>query len=230
MFRTRVLVKGDLMHLFHRPVRRRPSRLTRGSRLRLERLDARDCPAAPVLTSTSVSWLTNGQVLVRGTVQDENPAGVVIHLSGGLVGSATADATGRYSVQLTPTAAGALYVQALDTEGLTSATQTMPAVMDQTPPPPPREEGGLRITDIEITNEGGIWKITGKVEGLLPGTVVRIDSSNPDWNGRTVAIEDPDGGFEIGHVPTTGDPGGSIGIIAEAPNGKKSNKIHKTID
>ena len=59
-----------MIGLFTRPARRtRPTRTGFGSRLRLEHLETRDCPAAPVLTSTTVTALAGGQVEVHGVVQ-----------------------------------------------------------------------------------------------------------------------------------------------------------------
>jgi hypothetical protein len=175
-----------------------------------------------------VSWLANGQVQIHGTVQDDSPLKTIVHLTGSVVADAHPDSTGQYTVQLTPVTRGALYVQAVDANGLASATQSMPAAMNSTPPS--TSTTGPAITNIQITNTNGTWTISGTVENAPPGTVIQIGSTNPAWNGRTATVDGPDGGFSIGFTPTTGDPGGTIGITAETPDGLKSDTILQAID
>src|SRR3954447_18196036 len=58
----------------HRPVR---------PRLRVEALEARANPSAPVLSNMTASWSGDGrQVVISGTVIDEHPGGTAIHVTG----------------------------------------------------------------------------------------------------------------------------------------------------
>jgi hypothetical protein len=212
--------------LFSRPARRtRPARVALGSRLRLEHLETRDCPAAPVLTSTSITALGNGQVQVQGVVQDDNPTSAVIHLSGAAQGDVHPDATGHYSVQVTPSGGGAIVVQAADPGGAMSGTVSMPQLtLDAT-------QEGLQITNIEVVNEDGSWVIRGTVTGGVPdGTTVRIGSTNPNLNGETTAVDGTDGSFQIDFIPGETDLGGTISITATDVSGQTSLPIIKTID
>jgi hypothetical protein len=215
-----------MIGLFPRPARRRtrPARAALGSRLRLEHLETRDCPAAPVLTSTSVTAAAGGQVLVQGVVQDDNPTSAVIHLSGAAQADIHPDATGHYSIQLTPTGSGSIVVQAADPTGASSGTVAMPQLsMGAT-------QMGLQITSIEVVNDDGYWTIRGTVSGGTPdGTTIHIGSTNPNLNGQTVDVN-TDGGFEIGYPPGVGDLGGTISITATDVNGQISAPIVKSLD
>ncbi len=97
------------------------------------------------------------------------------------------------------------------------------------PPGPRHTPRGWRIVGVRITNENGTWKINGTVLNPAPGTRIRISSSNPLWDGRSLPVED-DGSFDIGFPVDDSNPGGSIGIIAETPGIGRSNEIRRTFD
>jgi hypothetical protein len=178
-----------------------------------------------------VSWLDGGQVLVKGAVQDDNPASAVIHLTGVVQADVHPDASGQYAIQLAATGNGTINVQAQDPNGSASGSLAMPPVTFQaggTAGTGPQQ--GLQITGVEVTNENGRWVIRGAVPNAPPGTVIVIGSTNPDLNGRTVTVENPDGGFEIGYYPASGSLGGTISITARDVNGQTSDTIIRSID
>jgi hypothetical protein len=120
-----------LRSLLARPiVARRAPRARLGS---LERLETRDCPAAPVLSMRGHP-ADGGMLTITGRVHDEHPATTVVHLTGAVQGDAHPDATGYYRVLLPQTNSGAVTAQAVDDEGLWSDPVTDSDFTDNQPP------------------------------------------------------------------------------------------------
>src|SRR5262245_25915281 len=92
--------------------------------LSVERLEGRDCPAAPVITSFSAAVQSGHTVALTGTIADENPAGVKINFSGVATGSVTANAQGQFSLTTQASTLGAINARAIDTEMLWSAIRS----------------------------------------------------------------------------------------------------------
>lgn len=110
-----------MYRLFSRPVVR-PLVVRRASRSRplgLERLETRDCPAAPVLTM-HLQALASNQIAVTGHVQDENALATTVHLSGVVQAQVRPDANGAFSIVTTPNGSGPVSGLAVDDEGLWS--------------------------------------------------------------------------------------------------------------
>ncbi len=87
--------------------------------LLLERLEGRDCPAAPTL-SFSVVPVTGTEVQVSGSVQDSNPQTVEVDFSGVVSGSVSPDADGNFSLLAQASGLGTVTGQATDQDNLTS--------------------------------------------------------------------------------------------------------------
>ena len=98
---------------------RAPRAVLRG----LERLETRDCPAAPVV-SVAVDSAADGMLEITGRVGDEHPEGSTVYIYGAAEGVAYPDADGNYSVQLAPTGTGPIQAQALDDDGNVSNMTT----------------------------------------------------------------------------------------------------------
>jgi hypothetical protein len=88
--------------------------------LKCERLETRDCPAAPTLLSFNVSRGTGFNIQVSGVVQDDNPTAVHINLSGVASGSFTPNAAGFFNGSTVATGFGQIAAQANDSEGSSS--------------------------------------------------------------------------------------------------------------
>src|SRR5262245_60703325 len=92
--------------------RTRPFTRAARSRVRLafERLETRDCPAAPIISSfTAIPLATPHRIQVQGTVVDENPSGCQLCLSGAAYGTIYPDSTGHFSAEIDAANLGWLY-------------------------------------------------------------------------------------------------------------------------
>jgi hypothetical protein len=91
----------------------------------VERLETRDCPAAPVITTFSAVPLNSGrQVDLSGTVMDKNPSGVCITFSGVALGKTTTDATGHFDLVTQASSLGTVSAVGRDQKNLCSPTAT----------------------------------------------------------------------------------------------------------
>lgn len=86
----------------------------------LYELEARVCPAAPLLMGFNVALLQGQTVQLTGMVMDENPGSVSIRFSGAASGTTTANAMGLFQLTTTASQLGTIYAQATDNQGLTS--------------------------------------------------------------------------------------------------------------
>src|SRR5256885_1161770 len=125
-----------MFRLLSRP-KCRPIAARRRPRARLsgpERLETRDCPAAPVLSMTAHA-AAGGMLQIAGRVTDDNPTATVVHLTGSVKGDATPDANGYYNVTLSPSDGGAVVAQAVDAQGQTSNQVSDGNFTDDNAPP-----------------------------------------------------------------------------------------------
>src|SRR5262245_63327685 len=90
--------------------------------LRLERLETRDLPAAPVISSfTAVPTNSGTQVLLSGHVNDEHPSGIMVNFGGAAMAMTMTDANGNFSVYTVCASLGTVTATAQDAEMLTCA-------------------------------------------------------------------------------------------------------------
>jgi hypothetical protein len=190
---------------------RRPRTLRRPLRtaLRLEFLEARANPAAPVLTGMKADWGNEQFVVISGVIQDESPGSALIHVGGSAQGDVHVGNGGAFSIALKTTGTGAIYLRAEDNEQLKSGVQSV-SYGDATPVSAGNHPvlSGVSI----IRDENGLWHIRGHVDSTSPiGTVIKIVSGPGDTGGQS-GIVDVDGNFDI--VLDIRDGSGSISIIA----------------
>src|SRR4051812_44377424 len=106
------------------PGSRRPVPAPRTVSLVLERLEVRDCPAAPQITLAAVVQAGH-QVELTGKVADETPAGMMVNFTGAVNGSTRTDASGYYRYVTSTANLGTVTAQAFDmTEMLMSNRPT----------------------------------------------------------------------------------------------------------
>jgi len=161
------------------------------ARLGVERLEMRDCPAAPVITSFSVVPLANKMVNLSGTLTDTNPATTWVNFGGQVQGSVQADATGHFSAQTAATGVGTATATATDQAGLTSPSVSAPISV-----PAPQ------ITLTLTYGTGHQLILSGKVTDNWP-------------NGLTVKIS----GLVSGTTTTDANGNYSTTLTANTPNG-----------
>ena len=88
--------------------------------LKCERLETRDCPAAPALLSFNVSRGTGHNIQVSGVVLADNPTAVHVDLSGVASGSFTPNAAGFFNGSSVTNGFGQIAAQAFDSGGSSS--------------------------------------------------------------------------------------------------------------
>jgi hypothetical protein len=105
---------------------RKPKPITRRRTcLQVERLETRDCPAAPVIASFVATPLSVGhQVDLKGIVRDANPASVTITFTGIASGKTTADSSGHFDYVAQAAGVGTVKAVGKDQQKLTSNTAT----------------------------------------------------------------------------------------------------------
>lgn len=118
---------------WRRPVR---TRLYQPVRLGLERLEGRETPAAPVISSVDARILGN-HLIVTGMVQDESPGTVNVNLGGSVSATVSPSSTGyfQYITGYTDSTA-TITGSATDNESLTSGSFAMtvfPPLENQAP-------------------------------------------------------------------------------------------------
>ncbi|HEY1376504.1 MAG TPA: hypothetical protein VGF55_06900 [Gemmataceae bacterium] len=225
--------------LFSRPGRR-PRTVHRPVRPRLcvQALEARANPSAPVLSNVAASWTGDGrQVVISGTVMDENPGTVAVHVTGAAQDNFHPDAHGNLLIYVNVADTGSVYVQAQDDQNLMSSTTTIQNGIDLSSNSSGQAESGYAagkpvLRDVTITNENGVWHIRGNVDNTSPvNTIIEIiGSSIPGETGNTVTVN-PDGSFDIGIVLDPKSTGGSISIIAiDQDTGEQSDQWDGMID
>jgi hypothetical protein len=97
---------------------------SRAPRLRIERLELRDCPANPAITDFNVTRLQDHSIQVSGVVLDESPTTVQVRVAGVANGFFYPNALGVFSGQATTTGFGQITGRAYDNEGLLSPSSS----------------------------------------------------------------------------------------------------------
>jgi hypothetical protein len=131
----------------------------------LERLETRDCPAAPVIISFGATLGFGNTVTLLGTVVDENPGTVQITFSGVVSGTTMASSRGGFALQTYASALGTIFADAVDEECL-SSEQASTSITSDRPV----------IADFTATDLGdGVYEFSGNViDESAPGLTVRL--------------------------------------------------------
>jgi hypothetical protein len=158
------------------------SQVRRNRLLGVERLETRDCPAAPAFVSLSATQI-GASIVVSGNVSDENPISVRIDVSGAGTGTTYADGQGNFQVILTGSASS-IHAVALDDESLT-------AVRDQTVYVPYENQKPI-ITDLAYRYDAtGHLIVTGRVIDEAPvGLTVRFKLNGEEFGGNTTITQE----------------------------------------
>lgn len=151
---------------------------------RLEFLEGRDCPAAPAITALTPMAAPNGIIMLMGNVADENPGSVQLTLSGAVSGVTWGTLSGQFMFMSTTGHLGTVYVQARDSEGLTS--QIAQALVSVPPP---------TVTLKLIQTGGRNVTLSGQVTGGAPGMAVTLSGQ-----ATGTAILDATGSFSYSTV------------------------------
>jgi len=173
--------------------------------LRLECLEARANPAAPVVTNVTAAWGDEHIVVLRGNVQDETIGQAVMQVAGAVQLGAAVDQGGTFVVALRTTGTGPIYFRAEDNQ-LTSE----PITIDYGKPAPDPVVNEPGLSDVTISRgDDGLWHIHGHVGNSSPiGTIIEILNGPGNTSGQTGAV-DLDGSFDI----VLDLPEGSGGVI-----------------
>jgi len=152
---------------------------------RFEALEDRSCPAAPSISLTAAA-AGNSMVTLSGVVQDEAPADMWIMLSGAYCGWAQTDASGAFSVTVTPCQTGMVSATVFDdecymAEAIAELQNAMPMILDF----------------VATRGTGNSWIFSGRVVDEAPeGLEVELWGC-PSVDGLKVAVS-ADGTFSIG--------------------------------
>jgi hypothetical protein len=154
--------------------------------LRVEQLETRDCPAAPVLSSFSATVLDGRNVRLTGMVQTDHP--VVVNFSGVASGSTSVQGDGSFLMNTSASALGTITAVATDytlssnplSSQITSATPSVTVTVAQ--------RGGHSVcVSGQVTDDS----FTGEVV-LLSGIVTATVQVNADgsysYTGQASAL------------------------------------------
>jgi hypothetical protein len=93
-------------------------------RLRVDRLEARDCPAFPAFNGFSSAVQLGHSVQLSGMISDPNPPSVSITFSGVMTGSTLVTSGGQFTFTANATALGTVNAVATDGQGLQATAST----------------------------------------------------------------------------------------------------------
>lgn len=177
--------------------------VTQRFRPTLESLENRDCPAAPTITLLSAPAGAS-QVTLYGSVQDEDPSGLLVSLEGIYNGTVWTDQNGNFSITVTPFGPGRVTAQAVDTEGLSSNIASR-EVSNQLPV----------ITSFSATHQlGNWWLFSGTVsDDFAEGLTVQLGGMF-SLEGKTVTVRS-DGTFEIAIELYDGEVGTATAYVTD---------------
>jgi hypothetical protein len=173
----------------------------------LERLETRDCPAAPTLTFNA-SIVSGNLVSLSGTVTDEDPANVRVDFSGIITDAVYANAAGEYSLLTEVPSVGTITAQAVDQESLRSdaidqsIASSVPSItLTRTYGPNGSVTLSGHVTDEDAT------AATVTFSGAVNAQVFTDDQGNfsyttTDWNIGTVEASTVDPFAQASNVPT----------------------------
>ena len=193
------------------PRQARPSRPS--FRPRLERLEERDCPTSLSLSAMVSS--TTKVVTFYGSVSNTlNVSGITVQLSGVANGSATTDANGSFTVQLTASGLGTESATALDASASTTLTDPNAPLISS-------------FTNTEMA--GGYYVFSGHVNGVVfQGEVITFGGQIPSMTGQTATVNS-DGSFSfVGHLAT--GESGAVTATATADVWGINNTATTTVD
>ncbi len=134
--------------------------------------------SAPVIT-LSVTYLTQRNVTLSGTVTDANPAGLTVTFTGEVTGNTTTDASGNYSFTAPASALGNVNASTVDLQGLQSNTATV----------------ALSVPAPKILNFKGaqgpsnVWTFSGTVQDVSPvGETVYFGGAPVSIQNKTTTV------------------------------------------
>jgi len=146
------------------------SRDERFSRLSVERLETRDCPAAITLNAAVVC---GSLVELSGQVTDAPSTGVSVHFSGAVYHSTFTQPDGSFSLFADVASLGTVHAVAYDENGIEISSIADAEITSNAP----------QIVLTSVTNSNGnYWTITGHVTDENPGgLVVRFGGPASGW-------------------------------------------------
>jgi hypothetical protein len=162
---------------------------------RLEHLETRECPSI-TLSALNIANVSGRTVQISGTVQDDNPATVVVSLTGVVSGTVNPNASGAYSFTADATSLGMVTANAVDAQ----QQQAQPV------------KGTVSAAAPQIKNfaatwiSGTSWRFTGQVVDASPSTGQVQLSGLPSLQGVTVT-PGADGTFSVVVVLGQGETG-----------------------
>lgn len=197
------------------------TRPSRRARLSVERLETRDCPSAPVITSFTAVNTTQRTVQLSGTVQDANPATVQVTFSGVMSGTTSVNAQGNFSFTAQASRLGTVNAVATNSQQQSSAIASAQVTCD-----------APVITNFLAVYEGnGVWRFQGIVTAPAsqgPAGLTVNFGGLATLSGRSTTVN-ADGTFSIEALLAPGSAGlataqavdwwGQTSNVAEAPVG-----------
>ena len=184
------------------------------TQLRMESLEARANPAAPVLSGVSVAWSGESVAVITGTIHNDEAGSTILHVSGAANQTVQVGPGGQFMVTVRTDGHDTLRLAAENGSHLFSTVREFEEGEGINPP----QGEQAAIGNISITQDtNGNWHIRGNLNA--PGTsqignIIRIVSG-----GTGEANVADDGSFDIVVNMDPGVSGGGISIIAIDGNG-----------
>jgi hypothetical protein len=240
----------EMWSLLSRPAHR-PGAAQRRSQLGCVRLESRDCPAAPLINSMSVTRLQGAEVRISGQVTDELAGQCEIQISGAATGHLKVGSDGSFDGMLTTNGFGQITARAFDPSGSISlaaeidfqrTSQIDSALIDisddsNEQPLPVIQHGASRapaealinnaplILNFAAQNQSGMWALSGFVlDEYSPGLTVTLHSNAISTiNNRTVTVGS-NGWFSTAFSLPAGSSGGLVSATCVDWFGLQSNQ------
>jgi hypothetical protein len=158
--------------------KRTPPSAGRRARPQVERLEGRDCPAAPTIT-LSIAARSDRNVTLTGTVTGDSPGSDTVIISGAMSGTVTPAADGTFSFATTADRLGDVTAVATNPDNETSD----PAIVTLTSQAPQvsidsLNYGTFRTVTVSghVTDDESVGGLTVTLGGVAGGVTVKTDA------------------------------------------------------
>jgi hypothetical protein len=169
----------------------------------VEQLERRDCPSAPTLSFT-VTQAGGHNVVLSGSVTDDNPSSCTVAFTGVVTATANVGANGAFSVTATASALGTITGQATDGAGQTSAA-VQQTLADAAP---------TIVNFLAVQDGGNCWTFTGTVQDAYAAGLTITLGGLPELQGVTVTT-DASGNFTYTCQLAVGESGTATAITTD---------------
>jgi hypothetical protein len=156
--------------------------------LHVEQLEARDCPAAPVLSAFSATMLGGHSVQLSGIVQSDHPSSTTVNFTGVASGFTNLQADGTFSMTTNANALG--IVTAIATDYLLTSNPLTAQLASATPSATVNvaQHGGHSVTVSGQVTDDSLIGETVQLSGIVNASVMVNSDGSYSYTGQASGL------------------------------------------